>query len=203
MTKKRSIGELIEEEINRQHISKVKFAEMIHCSRRNVYDIFKRNKIDIIQLKQISKALNRNFFKEIADDMDLVHEVYETEEEKVKRISISNFLEFVPDCLKKLGKTSIIMNSGKEFDTPVPDFGLADGIISFTYGCLQDRMREFYNENLFRIKPITHNKTTFEVITFGNGKNAINIEINNKTYEEWYETLKLAYEIYEEITNKK
>ena len=39
-----------------------------------MYDIFKRSQIDIVQLKQISKVLRQNFFKELADDLELINE---------------------------------------------------------------------------------------------------------------------------------
>lgn len=56
-----TIGELIKDEVSNQQISVQDFAKMICCQRNNVYDIFKRAKIDTIQLKQISKALNHIF----------------------------------------------------------------------------------------------------------------------------------------------
>ena len=58
MTNKRTIGELIENEVRKQQIPITEFAKMICCQRNNVYDIFKRSKMDIAQLKQISKVLN-------------------------------------------------------------------------------------------------------------------------------------------------
>lgn len=202
MENKRAIGELIEEEVNKQKITKVHFAEMIHCSRRNVYDIFKRNKIDIIQLKQISKVLKRNFFGEIANDMELVYEVNETEEEREKRIAISNFDEYVPDCLKCLGKSSLIVNSGKEFNFPAPDYGLTDIPIGFTYGStLKERLGNNYNEAFFPIKIVEQNGMVLEVsLNLLKNTKFINIEITNKTYEEWYEILKFAFDMYDQIT---
>ena len=55
MANKRTIGELIENEVRKQQIPITEFAKMICCQRNNVYDIFKRSKMDIAQLKQISK----------------------------------------------------------------------------------------------------------------------------------------------------
>ena len=47
MTNKRTIGELIENEVRKQQIPITEFAKMICCQRNNVYDIFKRSKMDI------------------------------------------------------------------------------------------------------------------------------------------------------------
>lgn len=41
-------------------------ANKLNCSRRNVYRIFERNNIDIILLKQISEALEYDFFKDLS-----------------------------------------------------------------------------------------------------------------------------------------
>ena len=71
---KTTIGKLIESEVRKQQIPITEFAKLICCQRNNVYDIFKRSKIDIVQLKQISKVLKRNFFKELADDIELISE---------------------------------------------------------------------------------------------------------------------------------
>lgn len=45
------------------------FAEQIHCDRRNIYYIFERPTIDTGLLLQISKALQHNFFQDIADEL--------------------------------------------------------------------------------------------------------------------------------------
>jgi len=82
MTNKKNIGELIETEVRKQQIPITEFAKMICCQRNNVYDIFKRSKMDIAQLKQISKVLNRNFFKELAEDVELISDSKDSEEER-------------------------------------------------------------------------------------------------------------------------
>ena len=73
MANKKTIGELIEQEVRRQQIPITDFAKKICCQRNNVYDIFKRCKMDIAQLKKISEVLSRNFFKELANDIDLIN----------------------------------------------------------------------------------------------------------------------------------
>lgn len=60
---KETIGKLIEKEVRKKQISITSFADKICCKRNNVYDIFKRSKIDIVQLKKISQVLEHNFLK--------------------------------------------------------------------------------------------------------------------------------------------
>lgn len=50
-SEKLTIGKLIEKEVRKQQIPITEFARLICCQRNNVYDIFKRSKIDIVQLK--------------------------------------------------------------------------------------------------------------------------------------------------------
>ena len=192
--KNETIGKLIQLEVCRQQISVQAFAEMICCTRTNVYNIFSRNSIDISLLQKICKVLNRNFFKEIAEDMNLANEVNESEEERENRIALSNFHEYVPDCLKKMGKSTIIIYGEKEFDVPVPEYLLYSANISFTKGVTyREKLSEKYNDKIIHIDTIAEPGVEFEVITNRlKGLKSINIKIDIKSYEEWYKTLKLA-----------
>ena len=62
MKNKTFIGKLIEDEVRRQQLTITEFSEKICCSRKNVYDIFKREGIDTRLLERISFILHRNFF---------------------------------------------------------------------------------------------------------------------------------------------
>jgi len=64
------IGMLIKQELERQERTITWFASKLHCNRTNVYNIFSRNNIDIALLIRISKILNRNFVREIADHIE-------------------------------------------------------------------------------------------------------------------------------------
>lgn len=55
------IGQEIKKVLGEKHISAAKFAEMIHCSRRNAYDIFSNGSMDIKRLKHISELLDYDF----------------------------------------------------------------------------------------------------------------------------------------------
>ena len=61
------IGQLIAQEMHRQERSPSWLARHICCDRTNVYKIFQRESIDTSLLMRISKALNRNFFEELAE----------------------------------------------------------------------------------------------------------------------------------------
>ena len=72
MTEDFHLGHLVRQELERQQRTVAWFAKSISCDRSNVYDIFSRRYIDTELLERISRALGRNFFKDLADYMDSV-----------------------------------------------------------------------------------------------------------------------------------
>lgn len=198
MAKNHTIGELIEREVRKQQIPITQFADMICCQRNNVYDIFRRSKIDIVLLKRISEVLNRNFFKELADDLDLICENEETEKDK----AVAQFFKCVPKALRRLGKeVSIILQElGDEYkDYPVPDFGLPGYAISFTIG---DTMKDRIGYNPLMPFEYMMNSEGFEVEICTNrlyGTKDINIRLDYKSEEDWYKMMKYAFEVYERL----
>lgn len=60
------IGRLIKSVFDASGITVAEFARRINCGRPNVYSIFERNTIDVLQLVSISHALNHNFLNDIA-----------------------------------------------------------------------------------------------------------------------------------------
>lgn len=64
------IGQKIKEELEAQERTVTWFAKKLNCNRVNIYDIFKRNDINISLLQRISKILNRNFLKELAEEWE-------------------------------------------------------------------------------------------------------------------------------------
>jgi len=199
MKPKRNIGELIENEVRKQGIPIVEFAELICCQRNNVYNIFKRNKMDIAQLKQISKVLNRNFFKELAEDPELINDGDESEEEVKRQRAVSQFLDVVPNVLRRLGIPSTIVFSrldepGYE-DCPTPDFGLSGCFITFTIGeTLKERIGDCAT---LPIDPVYDDGCMVEVCTnIVHGSVCVNIKLDYKTSDEWYKILAFAFETY-------
>ena len=63
----RKIGKVIEERIKAQNVNVTKFAEALHTSRNNVYDIFERESIDTDLLKKIGHLLNYDFFQDLLE----------------------------------------------------------------------------------------------------------------------------------------
>ena len=59
------IGPEIERVVRERGITISCFAELIHCNRSNVYDLFKRKSIDIDTLIRISEVLDYDFIKEV------------------------------------------------------------------------------------------------------------------------------------------
>lgn len=61
------IGKVIEERLKAQNVNVTKFAEALHTSRNNVYDIFERDSIDTDLLKKIGHLLNYDFFQDLLE----------------------------------------------------------------------------------------------------------------------------------------
>lgn len=61
------IGSIIQTELKRQGRTAAWLSTSIHCDRRNIYDIFKRDTIDTSLLMRISNALGVDFFKIFSD----------------------------------------------------------------------------------------------------------------------------------------
>lgn len=139
MTQERlTLGELIEKEVRRQNISITDFADRICCQRGNVYDIFKRgDKIDAAQLTLISRVLKHNFFKDLAEDSNLINlENEEIRKDMEDRRAVSQFMEVIPDILIKMDiePTIVFSKLKKVLGEELPDFGLSDYPITFTIG---------------------------------------------------------------------
>lgn len=65
------IGNIIQEAVKRKGIKVTVFADEINCSRRNVYEIFKKKNIDTELLLVISEKLNENLFMHYITENDL------------------------------------------------------------------------------------------------------------------------------------
>jgi hypothetical protein len=61
------IGSLIKGKFLESGLTIEQFADIISCKRDNIYDIFRRERIDTEQLLKISKALNFDFFRIYSD----------------------------------------------------------------------------------------------------------------------------------------
>ena len=185
----KTIGKLIEEEVRRQQRSITAFADEICCTRTNVYDIFQRSKMDVAQLQLISKVLNHNFFKDLADDPALADANNpEVEKDLLNRRAVAQFFDVMPKVLKNLHiDTNIVMPiMQNEFNDPLPDYGLSDYAIFFTTGeRLYDR---FSKEGL----------GLFEVQTdYAPGNQPVDIWHNTMNHQ-WFVDVKLEYKTEQE-----
>ena len=57
------IGQLVKATVRERRIKDVEFARMIGRSKQNVYDMYKRNDMEVKLLLTCSKALQHNFLK--------------------------------------------------------------------------------------------------------------------------------------------
>lgn len=192
-----TIGEMINDEVARQQIKKVDFAKMINCERANVYNIFKRNNIDIELLKRISKVLNHNYFEDLAKNMDLARPVEISDEEINRLQSIDNFHEAVPKAFEKLGIDAAIVQGtkqGVEKDIPLPDYILSDFNITFTLGKTYEEKCNGFWGDLVHFTDHLDNGLTNMVCYYSqnDGIQFLNIAIVYMTEEEWYDTIRFA-----------
>lgn len=70
-----NVGQNIKDELMRQERTVSWLARKLNCTRASVYRIFEKNSIDTSVLVNISKILQRDFFRELSDDVQpFVHE---------------------------------------------------------------------------------------------------------------------------------
>lgn len=65
-TQELHVGKMIEAYLNENKIPKVKFAELISCSRGNVYNILGSPSINTQMLQHICYVLQHDFFSDIS-----------------------------------------------------------------------------------------------------------------------------------------
>lgn len=195
MKKALTIGKLIYDEVKKQGIKHLDFADRISCSRSNVFNIFQRNNIDIDLLRRISEVLNRNFFQEIANDLNLANEIEETEIEASNRIAVSKFLEFTPDIMKRLNKpaTIVFTQLENEDNSDMPDFGMPDLAFTFTIGNkLKDRIGK--NLCLDFVCQTDDNNNPFEIVTNHTTQTKfINFPVFVYSEQEWEDLFKYVF----------
>ena len=200
MNNQETIGKIIEKEVYKQGIGIKNFAHLIGCERNNVYNIFKRSKIDTIQLKRICEVLNHNFFQDLANNLNLIDEKDDLEKEN----AVSQFHKVVREILHELNKDATIIQGDlpEDYSISVPDYVLGSYFITFTVG---ETFKERATENpLLPIETIT-NENGIEVELINNilhNTKTINIKIDYKTKEQWYNTLVFAFELYEKYNIK-
>ena len=82
------IGKLIQSFVKENHINSAQLARDICKTRQNIYDLYKRDDVEVKLLLAISEALNHNFFEDI----------YPSDKKELSNVNIDN----VFDVLKEL-----------------------------------------------------------------------------------------------------
>lgn len=108
------IGQLVEKVFREEH-PKMTVADLgrkLHCNRANVYDIFDRQTIDNEQLRQISIALNHDFFADLSMDlhqsMNDASTDFHTPPELHKQILYYNLMEGIGRLLNDNLRQSVV-----------------------------------------------------------------------------------------------
>lgn len=203
MEQLQKIGQLIKNEVERQGISVKKFAKMIYCERANVYKIYERASLDTAQLGLISKALNHNFFLDIAnnqvlsgvDDEQSLKDIY-------NRRAVSQFVEVIPDILMRLGVEPLIY-FGRPIDIPkeipLPDYCISPYNITFSIGeMLYDKTHCNFS-NTENVKRITDDVTGLQVDFWQfttPGPGFVNLKLDYKTEDEWMYALEFVFKTF-------
>lgn len=206
MENKFDLGSLIMDEIARQKIPVTKFADMIFCQRANVYKQIKNRNIGLEALTNICKALNRNFFADLADNFqtifpDAINPNIMQDETLLSACAEPSaddlyglFLETVPNILRKLGKKEdIYFPEGISDEDYIPDFMLDDYPITFTIG---NRLSERLGKNIYADIETLRSVDGLEV-ELGyikiSGSKVINVPINDDM-SQWSRLMRFAFE---------
>ncbi len=67
------VNELIKEEMKKQAVSPVELAQRLKIAPSSVYNLLERDSIQVTRLETISRALNMNFFRIMAEQIN-IHE---------------------------------------------------------------------------------------------------------------------------------
>lgn len=204
-TKKKNmkkLGQLIEHEVRKQNLPITNFADMIYCERNNVYNIFKRSKMDVAQLGLISKALNHNFFEDIVKNPELTGINDPEIVGSLKNdLAVAQFQKYVPDILVKIGYDAII-TFGRFLEMEddlidLPDFILTDMNMAFTIGQFHSEYERVKSCKALSIKKRENENGViiYDQLNLVHSARALDINIVERTYEQWEEVLRFAFEI--------
>lgn len=206
--RKENIGSLIENMVRKQQISIIGFADMISCSRKNVYDIFQRNSIDIELLARISKVLGHNFFKDVADNYELAMPTPADEKEEERQRAVCQFLDVVPSILTRLKiNASIVLGvkNEEEIDLPLPDYVISPYMFTVTIGeSIEERLNGKLN-GLMHFQKFSGENGSCLLLCHSEytQTQSIDIKLDYKSEEEWESVVRLALEVAEKYYNDK
>lgn len=193
MKKEDNIGKRIEEIVRKKGLKVTTFAESICCKRGNVYKIFKATDISVVQLHNISKTLNYNFFEDLAHDPSLALACSNENNAEIQ------FLKVIDAVLKDLKVDGgISFGFGREVadDVPLPDYTLVPYLITFTKGeTFEERAKERLDKIMLFHKHEKEGMLVTECINRVYGTQSLDIKIDYKTQEAWEKTISYALEL--------
>lgn len=191
-----SIGAQIEKMVRERGLNITEFAKQINCVRKNVYDIFKRNSIDIELLARISKVLGHNFFEDVAQNYALALPTNIDEKEEERQRAVCQFMDVMPNVMAKHHYRGIITFSKfeDEINYPLPDFLISPFMISITIGETYEERLNGALGTLMDFKTISDDKGNTIVLCDNKYSymQSIDIKLDYKTEEEWESLFLLA-----------
>lgn len=196
---KETIGKRIENEVRKQEWDITKFADAICCKRNNVYNIFKRNNIDIQLLARISKVLKHNYFKDLADTPELAElTVKESEKDISNRNAVSQFFEVMPRVLTRIGMRNCITFNKNEItggnSVAFPDMILPGYMVCFTIGMRWIDKANILKNSLFAVQTMrSPDNVPIDIVEntlFGSV--FIDIELDYKSEKTWENTMRFV-----------
>lgn len=196
---KETIGKRIENEVRKQEWDITKFADAICCKRNNVYNIFKRNNIDIQLLARISKVLKHNYFKDLADAPELAElTVKESEKDKSNINAVSQFFEVMPGVLTRIGMRNCITFNKSEMtgenSVAFPDMILPGYLVCFTIGKRWIDKANILKNPLFTVQTLkSPDNVPIDIVEntlFGSV--FIDIELDYKSEKMWENTMRFV-----------
>ena len=191
-----TIGKRIENEVRKQEWDITKFADAICCKRNNVYNIFKRNNMDIQLLARISKVLKHNYFKDLSDDPELVDlSMRESEKDKSEVKAVSQFFEIMPVVLTRIGMRNCITFNKNEMvgenSVAFPDIILPGYLVCFTIGMRWIDKANILKNPLFAVQTLmSPDNVPIDIVEntlFGSV--FIDIELDYKSEKLWENTM--------------
>ena len=196
---KETIGNRIENDVRKQEWDITKFADAICCKRNNVYNIFKRNNIDIQLLARISKVLKHNYFKDLADTPELAElTVEESEKDKMNRKAVSQFFDVMPLVLTRIGMSNCITFSKydetQDNAIPTPDVMLPDYLVCFTIGERWIDKAKMSKSEFFSVKTMeSADGISVDIVENRLFKSVmIDIVLDFKTEQDWEKTMRFV-----------
>ena len=109
------IGEKIKQRAKQLRIGPTEFGKLINTSKQNVHGIYKRRSIDSIMLKEISKALDFNFFQyysaaslTVANDSETSYNSHSDKLIKKLRLEIANLKTQIDQLKKQASEREIV-----------------------------------------------------------------------------------------------